>query len=144
MRRIFAINIATYKAVMDIQRGLPSHLERCLIQEPFILEDAIGRITPVHLQFINSWDAFDAVLELRFRGVQGYERVRNRQYILQEHSTRRDISRSRIWEAAFLPGQKIEMSMTFEEASDAHSREVTSCPGCHRVSGGDHDTDVYW
>lgn len=59
------------KAVRENQAGLPSALERSLIQEPFILEDAIGRITPVSLQFINSWDAFQAVLEVRFRGIQG-------------------------------------------------------------------------
>ena len=66
MRKIFVVNRATYKAVMDIRTCLPSHLERTLYQEPFILEDAIGRIAPVHMQFINSWEAFDSVLELRF------------------------------------------------------------------------------
>ncbi len=67
MRKIFVMNIATYKAIMDIRRCLPSHLERSLYQEPFILEDAIGRIAPVHMQFISSWQAFDSVLELRFQ-----------------------------------------------------------------------------
>lgn len=66
MRKIFVMNVATYKAVLDIRRCLPSHLERSLYQEPFILEDAIGRIAPVHMQFISSREAFDAVLELRF------------------------------------------------------------------------------
>ena len=66
MRKIFVMNIATYKAILDIRGCLPSHLERSLYQEPFILEDAIGRIAPVHMQFINSWEAFDSVLELRF------------------------------------------------------------------------------
>ncbi|KAK3339846.1 hypothetical protein B0T25DRAFT_574730 [Lasiosphaeria hispida] len=42
------------KALREIQSGLPSTLERNLIQEPFILEDAIGRIAPVPLQFIDS------------------------------------------------------------------------------------------
>ena len=67
MRKIVVMNIATYKAIMDIRRCLPSHLERSLYQEPFILEDAIGRIAPVHMQFISSWQAFDSVLELRFQ-----------------------------------------------------------------------------
>ena len=67
MRKIFVMNIATYKAILDIRGCLPSHLERSLYQEPFILEDAIGRIAPVHMQFINSWEAFDSVLELRFQ-----------------------------------------------------------------------------
>ena len=66
MRKIFVVNMATYKAIMDIRSCLPSHLERTLYQKPFILEDAIGRIAPVHMQFVNSWEAFDSVLELRF------------------------------------------------------------------------------
>jgi hypothetical protein len=48
MRRIIAMNIATYHAVISIQSALPCRLERGLIEEPFILEDAIGRIAPVH------------------------------------------------------------------------------------------------
>lgn len=87
-QRIFTMNVATYNALLAIKSGFPSHLERSLIQEPFILEDAIGRISPVHLQFISSWEAFDAVLELRFRLVQGYTKVKNGEYVLQEHATR--------------------------------------------------------
>ncbi|EON68350.1 hypothetical protein W97_07608 [Coniosporium apollinis CBS 100218] len=143
-QKVLFVHLATYKAVMEIQKGLPSHLERSLIQEPFILEDAIGRIFPVHLQFISSWEAFDAVLEDRFRNFRGYEKVRNSEYVLQDHSTRRDITRSRKWDAAFLPGQKIEMTMLFEELKDPHSSETTSCPGCKRVSDGGHDTEVHW
>lgn len=71
--KILFVNIATYKAVLALQNLLPSHLERSLINEPFVLEDAIGRMSPVHLQFISSWAAFEAVLETRFRGIQGYE-----------------------------------------------------------------------
>lgn len=66
MRKIYVINVATYKAIIDIRRCLPSHLERSLYQEAFILEDAVGRIAPVHMQFFSSWEAFDSVLESRF------------------------------------------------------------------------------
>jgi hypothetical protein len=46
LRRIIAMNIATYHAVISIQTALPSYLERGLIEEPFILEDAIGPSGP--------------------------------------------------------------------------------------------------
>ena len=75
MRNIFFVNVATYKAIKAVQQGLPNLLERTLYQEPFILEDAMGRIAPVHMQFISSWEAFDSVLELRFRDIQGYKKV---------------------------------------------------------------------
>ena len=67
MQKVFVMNVVTYKAILDVRRCLPSHLERSLYQEPFILEDAIGRIAPVHMQFITSWEAFDSVMRLRFQ-----------------------------------------------------------------------------
>jgi hypothetical protein len=98
------MNVAIYRLVVDIRALLPSRLERTLVQEPFLLEDATGRISPVHLQFIASWNAFDAVLETRFRDLQGYKKMVCKEFVLQERSTRQDISRTRPWEGAFLPG----------------------------------------
>jgi hypothetical protein len=66
--------VATYKAVVALQAVLSSHLERLLIQEFLILEDEIGRISPVHMQFISSWEAFDSVLKIRLQKVQGYQK----------------------------------------------------------------------
>ena len=102
MRKIFAMNVATYNAIMDMRGQLPSHLERSLFQEPFILEDGIGRIAPVHMQFITSWEAFDSVLEMRFRGMQGHQMVQNKEYVIQENATRREIGRSHPWVRIFL------------------------------------------
>jgi hypothetical protein len=86
MGKIFAMNVVTFRIVAEIRASLPNHSERSLIQEPFILEDAIGRITPVHLQFIASWDAFDSVLEKRFQNVQGHEKVLSKDFVLQSTS----------------------------------------------------------
>jgi hypothetical protein len=73
MQRIIAINISTYNTLISIQTTLSSKPERSLLQEPFILEDAIGCIAPVHIQFINSWDAFHAVLIRRCQDIQGFK-----------------------------------------------------------------------
>jgi hypothetical protein len=54
MGNVFTINVTTFRIVSELRTALPSHLERTLIQEPFLLEDALGRISPVHSQFINS------------------------------------------------------------------------------------------
>ena len=48
-RRTIATNIAIYKTVTNLQGMLPSFLERSLDQEPFVLEDAIGRIILIYL-----------------------------------------------------------------------------------------------
>ena len=143
MTRIFTTNVATYKAVVALQASLPSHLERTMIQEPFILEDAIGRMSPVHLQFINSWEAFGAVLELRFRSVQGHTKVKNGEYIIQEHATRREIRRNLPWEASFLPGQKVDMSLIFENLEEKLSTQTT-CPRCQTSSAELQDSDIQW
>lgn len=58
---------------------------------PFILEDGIGGIAPVHIQFVDSWEAFDSV---RFRGMQGHNMVQERAYVLRESGTRREIDQS--------------------------------------------------
>ena len=140
MMKIYSVHIATYNAVIDIRGRLPGHLERVLYQEPFILEDGIGRIAPVHMQFISSWEAFDSVLELRFRNMQGYTMVQNKEYVIQDISTRREVDRSFPWEASFLPGQKVVMSMLFNDTMSS----TTSCPRCHCSSEKPQNSDIQW
>ncbi|KAF2445023.1 hypothetical protein P171DRAFT_514070 [Karstenula rhodostoma CBS 690.94] len=146
MHKVIATNIATYHAIVSIQTVLSSRLERTLIEEPFILEDPIGRIAPVHLQFVTSWEAFNAVLELRFRDLQGFKKVQDKQYGLQEKATRRDIDQTRPWQRVFLPGQRIEMSFIFHshESSEAANEgtDISTCPGCQTSSPNASDADT--
>jgi hypothetical protein len=142
MHRIIAMNIATYHAVISIQSALPGRLERGLIEEPFILEDAIGRIAPVHLQFVTSWDAFNAVLQIRFREMQGFEKVKQKQYGLQDKASKRDIEDSRPWQRAFLPGQRIEMSFLFDTRENENNANAAVCPGCQTPSTEPTDAEV--
>ncbi|KAJ4350224.1 uncharacterized protein N0V89_008845 [Didymosphaeria variabile] len=146
MHKVIATNIATYHAVVSIQTVLSSRLERTLIEEPIILEDPIGRIAPVHLQFVTSWDAFNAVLEIRFRNLQGFKKIQDKQYGLQEKATRREIDKSRPWQRAFLPGQRIEMSFIFRsddrgEPENEDAKTIT-CPGCQASSPHPNDTET--
>ena len=92
VRKTYKTNMAIYDTMRAIKSFLPSYLERTLIEEPFILEDAIGRLSPVHLQFICSWEAFEDVMEHRFRDCQGYQKVLSRMWAFQELATNRDIS----------------------------------------------------
>jgi hypothetical protein len=145
MQKTYSMNVAIFQAVISIQGLLPSHLERTLIQEPFILEDAIGRLSPVHLQFICSWEAFEDVLEHRFRGLQGHNMVRDRLWVIQEVATYRDISREIPWETAFLPGQRVGMDLIFrKQALSEEETGTTSCPNCKAPSTGRHNFGVKW
>jgi hypothetical protein len=146
MGRIFMVNVYTYNAVLSLQSALPNHLERsmALYQEPILLEDAIGRTAPVHLQFITTWEMFDSVLELRFKNVPGFHKVQRKEYVLEESITRRDIGRTRPFNVSFLPGQKVAMSLIFRIFTDESSTNTT-CPGCHFVSTSvQSDHDVVW
>lgn len=139
LQSIFMTTFATYKMVLDIRGSLPSHLERCLYQEPFLLEDSHGRIRPIYMDCINSWDAFDAWLEVQFRDQPGHRRVQNKHYVLHESVANRDIERRRPWEKVLLPGQRIVMCMIF--ADDLGSGR---CPRCYCESPAAIDSDVKW
>ncbi|KAI4694503.1 hypothetical protein J4E81_006722 [Alternaria sp. BMP 2799] len=139
IRGAMTINFATYRAVMRLQNSLPSYLERNMFEEPIILDDPMGRIAPVHLQFITSWDAFHSVLELRFQDMPGQIKIGRRQYALQASGTGREIELSRPWHAAFIPGQRIDMSFIFSQ-DDASESNSTTCPGC--LTKSTHSSDA--
>ena len=135
------MNVAIFRTLLEIRASLPSHLERGLIQEPFLLEDAIGRISPVHMQFITSWAAFDSVLDMRFRNIPGHSKILSKEYILQDHASRRDINFHQPWEGTFLPGQKVDMSIMFD---DVREEVALSCPRCQHIGGSQLKGEIQW
>ena len=78
---------------------MSAQLDRCWTQDPVIFQDALGRVTPLPLGFIDSWEvrlgldspftclannqAFDAVLEVRFRQCPGHRKVVWKDYDLR-------------------------------------------------------------
>lgn len=59
MFNIWTVNLKTYNAVMNFQTCIRREFKPCWIQEPLILTDALGRVAPIHLELINSWDVFE-------------------------------------------------------------------------------------
>ena len=49
-------NSMTYNAIVALQARIPAQLNRTWTQDPAIFEDALGRVTPFHLEFIDSWE----------------------------------------------------------------------------------------
>ncbi len=139
MHGIFVQTFATYNIVVDIRNLLPSRPERSLYQEPFILEDPLGRIFPITMQFVNSWDAFDAVMGLQFRNLPGYRMVQQQQYVLRDSAANRDIQRRFPWEAELRPGQRIVMCMIFNDYLGWNG-----CPKCLSGPRVVEDVDVKW
>ncbi|RMZ71352.1 vegetative cell wall gp1 [Pyrenophora seminiperda CCB06] len=113
MCSVIAGNVLTYEAIMRLQASLPGSMDRGLIEEPAVFQDPLGRISPIHLQFITSWDTFHAVLESRFQHMPGFNKVKQRHYLLWDVGKCRQFKRSRPWQSTFLPGKKVTMSFCF-------------------------------
>lgn len=146
---LLSLSFQIHNTVMALQARLPSSLERTLVDDPFILEDALGRKAPVHLQFIDSWDSLHAVLEIRFRRLQGAGKVARKEYVLQDCRTGQDITPSRPWAGAFLPGQRVNMSMVFKHVEHQGQSSTTddfssTCPGCKACNPHPTGVDVEW
>jgi len=113
----------------------------------------MGRIAPVHLQFITSWKAFDTILKIIFEGLRGYGKVKRKEFVLQERATSRDISHVVPWLSAFRPGQFVEMSLVFRESvvledgisnSPNRTLDLNLCPNCQTKPDTDVSLDISW
>lgn len=142
-RKSLQWNIKTFDVVTQMQqilRSIPPQIER---QQPVIFEDAHGRITPVHIEFINSFEAFQSVLVTRFQHMPGLRKVRNLEYSMQDGRSQEILDLSKSWESNFRPGRRLNMSMVFRILSEVTS----SCPGCSKENFnllGHGDADVQW
>lgn len=140
MRSIWTLSFRSYNILLEFQTRVPREFGPCFIQEPLILTDALGRVAPIHLEFINSWDVLESALEARFRGLPGERKIRQREYALQDRSSQLDIARSASFESSFLPGRMVDMSMVFRHSNSS----TTSCPGCGMETARQNTTAAAW
>jgi hypothetical protein len=126
--QIFTNSGTTLSAVQRIEERLPSRSEQLLIRT-FILEDVLGRITQIDMDYVNTWDAFDAMLAVCFLGLPGHKKVAKRDYVIQDQKTSKELLRSIPWSGAFLPGQRIIMGLIFRKR--LQKAQSVFCPGCH-------------
>ncbi|KAK3361242.1 hypothetical protein B0T24DRAFT_599583 [Lasiosphaeria ovina] len=122
-------------------RAALSRLERPLNgeHEHFLLEDPTGRLFPVYLKTVTSWDGFECLLADRFKGKKGARRISRKRYVLKERATHRKLDRSKDWDTAFLPYQRVDMSRLCREFSATRSGTtlLSSCPRCFMVNSSD-------
>jgi hypothetical protein len=71
-----------------------------LLQEPVILHDARGRISPFHLDFINSTEAFLAVLRVRFQDL-GRTKIERGEFSIEDTARNLDINLKQSWDRVF-------------------------------------------
>lgn len=136
MLKILKTNLQLYDIILSMQANLPQQMER---QQPVLFLDACGRLSPVHLEFITSAEAFLAVLKIRFQDA-GLRKIEKGQFALEETRSKRQIDLRRPWQTCLLPGQKIDMSMIFSRVESARF----TCPGCQHEAGSKTTQDVEW
>lgn len=93
-----------------------------------VFTDALDRVAPIHLEWISSWGAFLSVLELRFTHLD-YNKIKRREFALQEMATRKELIFTRLIDACLTPGQHVDMSMVFQDRAGETSMNM--CPHCH-------------
>ncbi|PMD65619.1 uncharacterized protein K444DRAFT_625172 [Hyaloscypha bicolor E] len=103
-------------------RGLGTHWQ----QEPVTLEDALGFMVPIPLELVNSWEMFDLILAKRFEKHPGHIKVQHKEFVIEEGSSGKEVSRMTDWSMCFRPGQKVDMSVVFQE----RSADSNHCPRC--------------
>lgn len=90
-------HILDVKDSLRTQRNLPPQV---LLQSPVILNDALGRIAPFHLDFIDSVEAFIAVLQIRFEHV-GRPKVSRLEFDLRDTGNQKPIALRKSWKGVF-------------------------------------------
>lgn len=140
MARIWTLNFRSYNILLDLQTRVPREFEPCWIQEPLVLTDALGRVAPVHLELINSWEVLESVLAARFRNIPGEQKVRKKEYVLSDRGSQQDIERNDSFITCFLPGRRIDMSMVFKQVSSSKA----TCPACKMVSAEEGSVATTW
>ncbi|KAE8442530.1 hypothetical protein EG329_003245 [Mollisiaceae sp. DMI_Dod_QoI] len=124
MLKVLDTNMKIYSIVLnmqELQQNMPPQIDR---QQPVIFDDAHGRIAPFHVEFINSFEAFQAVMEVRFRHVPGLKKVQKKEYRVEESLSHRMVNLRSTWESVFLPGRKFNMRKEDVEDEIQHFRRV--------------------
>lgn len=119
-----------------MQTSLPPQIER---QQPVYFLDACGFLAPFHLEFIKSWEAFIAVLNVNFK-TRGLKLIERQQFVLEDAHSKRVLDLSRPWETCFFPNQHVNMDALFDE----QERGGNSCPVCQYQEPAATDQAIDW
>ncbi|KAK5660897.1 hypothetical protein OQA88_12270 [Cercophora sp. LCS_1] len=82
---------------------------------PVTIEDALGRRLPIPPEWLDcmQWETFYSLLQDQFRGQKGYLMVCQRQFVLEEDITGKDIAQTQPLGVCLRRGMKISMGMIF-------------------------------
>ena len=89
-----------------------------------------------------------AVLKVNFKKHgKGAEKIERGEFVIEDSATCRDIDLKDDWETCFVPGQRVSMSMIFEQFGIGDGA-LRACPKCHlhhdQASEGYKDKEFHW
>ena len=136
--QVLRTNIQVFQVVLTLHNiitRIPGQIE----QQPVYLIDGLGRASPFHLEFIRSAEALVAVLAENFKKFGDKEKILDREFVIEDSTSRQDIDLEADWDLCFSPGQRVEMSMVFQQL------EVSStCPYCKTDCSSHEDRETKW
>ncbi|OIW29471.1 hypothetical protein CONLIGDRAFT_328831 [Coniochaeta ligniaria NRRL 30616] len=91
---------------------------------PIILEDALGNVREVPLNWLHSWEGLHDIILHSFENQKGYRLVQRKQYALEDGTTSQELDLRRPF--SLRRGMKINMSMIFPGTGSP------VCPRCRR------------
>jgi hypothetical protein len=81
----------------------------------------------------------DTIIAKRFEKHPSHGKIQRREFAIEEDSTGRELSRMTELTMCLIPGQKIDMSVIFNEMSAGNH-----CPGCKAKSEASSETRNQW
>lgn len=132
-----------YEGLKTIEQSKDSLPPQVLLQQPVTFIDALDRVSSFHLDWIDSHEAFLAVLKCRFRNY-GHQMIENGRFAIQASKTKRDINLNKPWNVCLFPGQEYDMSMLFQDPNRGNDTSCTSCTSCHEICPGKPGDEITW
>ena len=140
-RRTITINIRVFQMLLELRNillAVPAQVER---QRPVFLNDAAGRYSPFHLEFIKSWESLISVLSNNFKSIgTASQRIQDGNFTIHDAHTKKDIMLNAAWEDCFVPGQYVEMSMIIDNSI----LPVGTCPKCQHKCPTEEGKEAKW
>jgi hypothetical protein len=107
------------------------------------LEDALGRLIPLPVELVDSWDMFDMILSKRFENHPGYKMVAKGEFAIEESISGMEVHREWNWSQCFRPGQKADMTMVFS-APPYLDTASNCCPRCKTKTSAAVGSRAQW
>lgn len=129
-----------HNEVLAIRQAIAalSSVSESVSEKPFIFEDAIGRIYPIHLSYITWWTTFYAVLAIRYRSESPMIRKLAGACLnsLVDFASGRKISILQDICDAVQPGSRVVRRWVVLTVMNNECEALRCCPTCHKDQAG--------